>query len=60
MLEENPSISRNGAQGGSLDNIEQVKQWIKESCLPKSNSDEHDEYYGYGLLQVNLLVNKST
>ena len=59
MLEANPSISRNGNQGGSLDNIEQVKQWIKESCLPKNNSEDHDEYYGYGLLQVNLLVNKS-
>jgi len=60
MLETNPSLSRNGSEGGNINSIEQVKQWIKDSCLPRNNSDEHDEYYGYGLLQVNVLLNRTT
>ena len=59
MLQSNPSLSRNGSEGGSIDAVEKVKQWIKESCLSRNNSEEHDEYYGYGLLQVDALINRT-
>tara|TARA_Y100001980_G_C14556652_1_gene349100 strand:+ start:13235 stop:14458 length:1224 start_codon:yes stop_codon:yes gene_type:complete len=60
MLQANPDLSRNGTEGGSLETIEQVKQWIKESVLPKNNQEEHDDYYGYGILQVDSLINRAT
>ena len=56
----NPSLSRNGSDGGDLEVIEQVKQWIKETCLQRTNSNEHDDYYGYGLLQVDILIERAT
>jgi serine protease AprX len=60
MLQANPNLSRDGSSGGDSDAVENVKQWIKESCKPKNNSEEHDDYYGYGLLQVHSLINRTT
>ena len=60
LLQSNPSLSRNGSDGGDLEVIEQVKQWIKETCLQRTNSNEHDDYYGYGLLQVDILIERAT
>ena len=60
LLQSNPSLSRNGSNGGDIEVIEQVKQWIKETCLQRTNSNEHDDYYGYGLLQVDILIERAT
>jgi len=60
LLQSNPDLSRNGSSGGDVEVIEQVKQWIKESCLQRTNSNEHDDYYGYGLLQVDQLIQRAT
>ena len=59
MLQNNPEKSRSGSEGGTLDSVEIVKQWIKESSQPNNNQNEHDEYYGYGILQLDSLINRS-
>ncbi len=59
MLQSNPNLSRDGSSGGDTTTVENVKQWVKESCKPKNNSEEHDDYYGYGLLQVQALINRT-
>jgi len=59
MLQSNPNLTRNGNSGGTTEAVENVKQWIKDSCKPENNSEEHDDYYGYGLLQVQTLINRS-
>lgn len=59
MLQSNQNLSRNGTEGGSSETIERVKQWIKESSQSRNNQEEHDEYYGYGILQVDALISRS-
>jgi len=58
LLEKHPELKRGGADGGSSSTIENVKQWIMNSAF--SSKEEHDEYYGYGLLQVDTLLIEAT
>lgn len=55
LLQNNPELATNGSQG-SIANINQVKEWIQQSSLPKGNQEGHDDNYGYGLLQIKALI----
>jgi serine protease AprX len=55
LLQNNPELAANGTQG-NIANINQVKEWIQQSSLKKSNQDGHDNEYGYGLLQIKDLI----
>ncbi|MEJ6665705.1 MAG: S8 family serine peptidase [Euryarchaeota archaeon] len=55
LLQNNPELATNGSQG-SIANINQVKEWIQQSSLPKANQEGHDDNYGYGLLQIKALI----
>ena len=36
--------------------VETIKEWIQASVKPKESQNGHDDYYGYGLLQVEALI----
>jgi len=55
LLQSNPELAANGSQGG-IASINQVKEWIQQTSLKKANQDGHDNEYGYGLLQIEDLI----
>ena len=59
MLEERPDLSHNGS-GSNRQTVENVKQWIEDSVLPQDGQTGHDDYYGYGRLQVDALIALAT
>ena len=56
MFEAHPEWKPDGAQGGSESSVETIKEWIQSSVKPKESQNGHDDYYGYGLLQVVALI----
>ena len=56
LLEHRPDLGQNGTSGGSRSTVEDVKDWIKDSVVPKEGQGEHDNYYGYGRLNVDTLL----
>lgn len=59
LLQEKPSLKADESSGGS-DNINAVKQWLMESAVPEAGQVTHDDYYGYGLLNVSGLIQEAT
>ena len=39
---------------------EVVKQWLKDSAVMEDGQTTHDDYYGYGLLNVSGLIQQAT
>ena len=58
LLEENPSLKANGSQGSS-DNINLVKNWLMDSAVPQEDQSGHDDRFGYGLLQIEALLDQA-
>jgi len=56
LLEHRPDLAQNGTSGGSRNTVEDVKEWIQDSVVPKDGQAEHDNYYGYGRLKVDTLL----
>ena len=52
LLQANPDLQHDGAQGGS-DVIQDIKEWIKDSS---TGVDGHDQALGYGLLSIPELI----
>ena len=44
---------------GGTDMLDNLKQWIADSSKPSENQNGHDDHYGYGLLQINDLIETS-
>lgn len=59
LLEGREDLSRNGSAGGDSDTVELVKQWLMDTVKPQNGQQGHDEYYGYGLLQVQALLDEA-
>tara|TARA_B100000963_G_scaffold69281_2_gene57706 strand:- start:12114 stop:13247 length:1134 start_codon:yes stop_codon:yes gene_type:complete len=55
LLEAKPSLVANGSAGSS-DNVQQIKQALMETAKPLPGQDGHDDNYGYGLIQVENLI----
>lgn len=55
LLEAQPSLVANGSAGSS-DNVQQIKQALMETAKPLPGQDGHDDNYGYGLIQVENLI----
>ena len=55
LLEAQPSLVANGSAGSS-DNVQQIKQALMETAKPQPGQDGHDDNYGYGLIQVENLI----
>lgn len=55
LLEANPELASNGTDG-DVATIDQVKDWIMQSVKPKDGQTDHDDNYGYGLLDIEALL----
>lgn len=51
MFEEYPEL-----KDGGTDMLDDLKQWIADSSKKKSGQENHDDHYGYGLLQMEKLI----
>ena len=52
LLQQNPEL----ADSTSSANTVQVKDWIQQSVSPQEGQTGHDDDYGYGLLQIQALL----
>ena len=55
LLEAHPGLASNGTSG-DVSTIDQVKDWIMQSVQPKEGQSGHDDNYGYGLLDIEALL----
>lgn len=55
LLEAHPELGGNGTSG-DVSTIDQVKDWIMQSVQPKEGQSGHDDDYGYGLLDIEALL----
>ena len=58
LLEEKPDLKADVSEGGA-DNVDAVKRWLMESAVPEEGQTTHDDYYGYGLLNVSGLIDSA-
>ena len=58
LLEAEPELASNGTDG-DVSTIDQVKDWIMQTVQPKDGQSEHDNDYGYGLLDIEALIEKA-
>jgi serine protease AprX len=55
LLENNPELAANGSQG-SASTINNIKQYMMDSAKKSEDQNNHDNHYGYGLLQMDQLL----
>ena len=54
LLEENPGLQRENSEGRQ--SVESVKDALMQNSDMSEGQSEHDDYYGYGILRVDLLI----
>jgi subtilisin family serine protease len=59
LLEDYPDLQHDGSAGGK-DTVENIKQLMMDSVHPKSGQTDHDDHYGYGLLQIRALLDAAS
>jgi serine protease AprX len=55
LLESKPDLIPSDTSG-SADNVDAVKRWLMESVTPEEGQAGHDDAYGYGLLNIQALL----
>ena len=55
LLEAHPELASNGTSG-DVSTIDEVKDWIMQSVQPRDGQSDHDNDYGYGLLDIEALL----
>jgi serine protease AprX len=58
LLEARPDLQHDGTAGGRS-TIEEVKVWIQNSVIPAEGQSGHDDYYGYGRLRADALLEQA-
>ncbi len=58
LLEAQPQLASNGTSG-DVSTIDTVKDWLMQSVKPQEGQSGHDDNYGYGLLDVEALLEKA-
>ena len=58
LLEAHPELASNGTDG-DVSTIDQVKDWMMQTVQPKDGQTDHDDNYGYGLLDIEALLEKA-
>lgn len=58
LLEAHPVLASNGTDG-DVSTIDQVKDWMMQTVQPKDGQTDHDDNYGYGLLDIEALLEKA-
>ena len=56
LLEAVPSLAANETSGSSA-SVVQIKQALMDTAKPQPGQDGHDNNYGYGMLQIENLIN---
>ena len=56
LLEAVPSLAANETSGSSA-SVVQIKQALMDTAKPLPGQDGHDDDYGYGMLQIENLIN---
>ena len=56
LLEAQPGLAGNETSGSSASVI-QIKQALMDTAKPQPGQDGHDDDYGYGMLQIENLIN---
>lgn len=56
LLEAVPSLAANETSGSSA-SVVQIKQALMDTAKPQPGQDGHDNDYGYGMLQIENLIN---
>lgn len=59
LLEQKPEL-KPGASTNGADTVDSVKRWLMDSAVPEEGQTTHDDYYGYGLLNVAGLIELAT
>lgn len=59
LLQEKPELKADESQNGA-DTVDSVKRWLMQSAVPEEGQTSHDDYYGYGLLNVSGLIDIAT
>ena len=55
LLQANPELKADGSNAGP-DTVDSVKRWLMESVTPQEGQTDHDDNYGYGLLNIEGLL----
>ena len=58
LLEAHPELASNGSDG-DVSTIDQVKDWMMQTVQPEDGQTGHDDNYGYGLLDIEALLEKA-
>ncbi len=58
LLEEFPELQSQNSNG--RDAIEEVKNLLSENSKMKENQNGHDDYYGYGIMRIDLLIDSKS
>ena len=58
LLESKPELIPS-ENAGNAENVETVKQWLMDSVTPQEGQAGHDDQYGYGLLNIQALLDAS-
>ena len=58
LLEAHPELASNGTSG-DVSTIDQVKDWLMQTVNPRDGQTDHDDNYGYGLLDIDALLEKA-
>ena len=56
LLEAVPSLAASESSGSSA-SVVQIKQALMDTSKPQPSQDGHDDNYGYGMLQIENLIN---
>ena len=56
LLEQNPELASNGTSS-DVSAIDQVKDWLMQTVTPQDGQTGHDDKYGYGLIDIQALLN---
>ena len=56
LLEAVPSLAANESSGSSA-TVVQIKQALMDTSKPQPSQDGHDDNYGYGMIQIESLIN---
>ena len=54
MFDDNPQLME-----GGTDMLDNLKQWIADSSKMRDGQSDHDNHYGYGMLQMDDLIEAS-
>ncbi len=58
LLERRPDLQAD-SDSSSQDTVATIKTWLMESVVPQEGQSGHDDRYGYGLLHMEALIERS-